>query len=527
MSRLSRPLIFLSLLAAFAGCNGTWGSDPANYFTHFGGRVLNADTLLPLSGVTVKICNYEQTFSTDGDGHFQGDIVPGISTGTYVVVTFERSGYGSMGVQVGVFPNVPAGAIQSKQFIDVGTIAMRPGKAATTLVTMQGSPLANASVMAIPESIAYAQNSTSECTDLNITAVTNASGVATFNNLDPLQWYYIFVPMQDLDGDNMPDNFSNSTELEINDTGSAVAVDVMPYQPNTGPEVTGGNLSSFNGSFGMYTGTVADDQGRLYYQPGNADLNQRAGYIPDEYVSFSQAVTTANGSVQLVFWNPVTVSNANFLYRNNLVSFNDPDWNKDLRIDATVTMLAGSNNMIFNFTPLTPLPANEVVSLTFVARSIVNPAASDNFSIDFYVPLGLSTIPVALDNYNGSRDGSGGSSIVYLRFSEAVEGFYKVLSYTIDTSTVTFESPYEMGIQYSGDDQIINNQAAAPDTGSNVGMSGAVAGKAFTVKLRVPGGSYLSLNDDSAAQINTVRVEVSVRNIKGVTLDQIVTLPVE
>lgn len=235
---------------------------------------------------------------------------------------------------------------------------------------------------------------------------------------------------------------------------------------------------------------------------------------------------TANHSVQVVFRYPVNVVEPNFLWRNNLVSFADPNWDDNLRIDATATALAGSSNTIWNFTPVSPLPTNEVVRLNFIARSTVNPEQSNNQEIDFYVPLGLSTIPVAVDNYNGSLDGSGGSSLTYLRFNEAVEGFYKILSYVVDGSTVTFEDPYEQQFQFSSDDQIINNQLAAPATGSNVGQSGAVAGRHYTVRLRTPFGSNLFLNDN-ATLVNTVTVEISVRNINGVTLDTVVTLPVE
>ena len=67
----------------------------------------------------------------------------------------------------------------------------------------------------------------------------------------------------------------------------------------------------------------------------------------------------------------------------------------------------------------------------------------------------------------------------------------------------------------------------APATGTNVGQSGAVAGRHYTTRIRsAPSGGFLSLNDN-ATLVNTVTIELSVRNIDGVTLDTVVTLPVE
>lgn len=528
MPRVTRCFFFCAVLLAAVGCDSNWGSsDPAHYFTRFGGRILNGDTQLPLSGVTVKICNFEATGSTDGDGHWFIELSPGIGPGTYVTVTFERSGYGSFGQVVGVFPDDGAfdGAIQNRQFLDLGTTYMRQGRPLTVNVTRDGAPLADATVVAYPDLDFFNGDSTAECSDLQIVGTTNASGIATLPNLDPSRDYSVWVPYQDLNGDGTIDIYSNGLWANISDTGNVVAIDVESFEGDDGPSIAGSNLQRFWGYFDMPTGTVADDQPRGFNQRGNADLNTRYSYLGDEYVYFDRAVVTANHSVQLVFRYPVDVFEANFLWRNNLVSFADPDWDDALRIDATVTALAGSNNTIFNFTPLSLLPTNEVVRLNFIARSRVNPAQSGNLSYDFYVPLDLATIPVGVDNYNGSLDGSGGSTRTFLRFNEVVEGFYKVLAYTVDGSTVTFPDPFTHEFHYYSDDQIINNQLAAPATGSNVGESGAIAGRHYAVRIRTPFG-YLFLNDN-ATLVNTVTVELSVRNIDGVTLDTVVTLPVE
>lgn len=523
----SRFLFACALLVGAVGCDSNWGSsDPAHFFTRIAGRILDGQTQRPLSGVTVKICNYEATSSSDGDGHWFIELSPGIGSGTSVTVTFERSGYGSMATQIGIFPDtgVFEGALQNKQFIDVGTTSLRQGEPLTANVTRDGAPLAAATVVAVLDHLNFSEDGTAFCTDLNIVGTTNASGVATLPNLDPTRNYRVWVPHQDLNGDGTLDIFSGSSFVNISETGNVVAVNVETFDPDSFPSVTGSNLMRYNSFFDLPTGTVADDQPRTSASRGWADLNNRS--VDREFVFFSEAVVTPNHSVQLVFRYPVDVFESNFRYRNNLVSFADPDYDDNLRIDATATALAGSGNTIYNFTPVTPLPVNEVVTLNLVARSRFDPSSSSNVTYNFYVPANLTTIPVGIDNYNGSRDGSGGSNTTYLRFNEAVEGFYKVLAFTIDTSVTTFEDPFEWSIQFTGDEQIINNQLAAPPTGSNVGQSGAVAGRHFTTRIRTPFSSFLSLND-SATQVNTVTIEISARNIAGETLDTVVTLPVE
>jgi hypothetical protein len=508
MSWFVRSIVCCALVVAAVGCDSSLGSDPAVYRTLFGGRVVNGNTQLPLSGVTVKICNFEATASTDGDGHWSIEIIPGIGTGTYVTVTFERSGYGAIGTQIGVFPTGDAtdGAIENRQFIDVGTMHMRQGEPLTVHVARDGVPLSGASVVAVLNELGYYEDGTDECTDLNIVATTNSSGVATLPNLDPSRWYGVWVPSQDLDGDGALDIYSNATQTNISQMGNILGINVETYRPSDGPSIMGTNLSWFDSFFGLSTYTI------------------NSGTFGFESVGFNNGVTTPNGSVQVVFRTPVSVIDPNFRYRNNLVDNVDPSFFDDLRIDATAAALSGSNSTIFNFTPLTPLPSNEVVTLNFIARSLVDPTESSNMTVEFYVPLNLTTIPFGVDNYNGSLDGSGGSAAIYLRFNEAVEGFYKILEYQQDGSTVTFEDPFEFYMGYGGH-EIVNNQTAAPATGTTP-LAGAQAGKQYRARLYTPTYSNLLLNDN-ATLINTVTVEISVRNINGTTLDGIFTVPVQ
>ncbi|HEX5135938.1 MAG TPA: hypothetical protein VFY93_03120 [Planctomycetota bacterium] len=508
MSRLARSLSIFALLFAAVGCDSSLGSDPAVYVLRFGGRVVDGNTHLPLAGVTVKICNYEATGSTDGDGHWVIEIIPGISTGTYVTVTFERSGYGAIGTQIGVFPSGDAtdGAIENRQFVDVGSMFMRQGEPLTVHVARDGTPLSGATVVAILDEVGYYEDGTDQCTDLNIVATTNTSGVATLPNLDPTRWYGVWVPAQDLDGDGTLDIFSNATSTNISEMGNVLAIATETYQPYDSPSIMGSNLSFYDTFFSPQTYTV------------------NSGNFGFESVGFNSAVTTPNGSVQVVFRTPVEISGANFRYRNNLVDNAAPDFFQDLRINATATALTGSNSTIFNFVPASALPSNEVITLNFIARSLQDPTNSSNMSMDFYVPLNLGTIPFGIDNYNGSVDESGGANAIYLRFNEAVDGFYKILAYEVNGSTVTFENPFEFSFGYGGYD-IINNQVAAPPTGTTP-LAGAQAGKQFRARLYTPNYSNLFLNDN-AVNINTVTIELSVRNIGGATLDGIFTVPVE
>lgn len=528
MSRLTRVLFVASLAAVSVGCSDWGGSaDPANLFTRISGRVINNETKLPISGVVVKICNYEVSGSTDGDGHWFIELVPGLSD-TNISLTFERSGFASAGLNVGVFPDGDSleGAVQTRHYIDLGTLFMRPGAPITVNVTRDGAPFANATVYAILSLFAFDGTGEHDCTDLNIVGTTNASGVVTLANLDPREDYQVVVPAQSTDSDNIPDTFTGSTFVHITQLGSIYGINVESASPNTGPSIVGSNLGSFNTFFNMPTGPV-NNSVRNTSSFGWGDLRGRSSAL-NEFVGFNQAVLTGNGSVQLVFRTPVTVTSPNFLYRDNLRDPTLAGYNMDVRIGATATPLGGSNNTIYNFVPLGPLPTNEVLTLNFIARSITDPGSSTNMDTDFYVPiLGNSTIPVRADNYNGSMDGSGGSNIVFLSFNEVVEGFYKVRSFVVDNSTVTLESPFEIGLTSFGDDAIVHNLVAAPPTGTNIGQTGAVVGNAYNTRIRIaPSFSILSLNDN-ATNTNSVTIEISVRDAEGNTLDTTVTLPVE
>jgi hypothetical protein len=532
MMRVGRSLLYFALLAASVGCSSDWGSsDPPTYRLRLGGRVVNGDTRLPLSGVVVKICNFEATASTDGDGHWFIELSAGLRE-TVIQLTFERSGFGSVGRQVFVNPENDSSyeGTENRVFMDLGTAEMRPGASATVHVTLDGQPFGSATVYVSPSGFQYEFDST--CTDLDIVVTANSSGVATVPNLDPKSGYDLVVPMQDIDGDNIPDNFSNSIFVHLGDRGAVYGIDVERMTPFGTLFEVGDNLAHFDlTSFSLPTGPV-NDTVRSTGSFGFADLNVRSSSLNEE-VSFFDAVTTADGSVQIVFATPVTVApgTAAFLYRNNLMDPTLPGYNEDVRIPATPTALSGSDQTIYNFTPTSALPTNEVVNLVFLARSVTNPNNSANFSFTIYVPIrGNTTIPVRADNYNGSRDGSGGSNQVYLTFDEAVEGFYKILSFVVDNSNTTVESPNELYLYNFDDDAIVHNVLAAPPTGTATGQLGAVAGNAYTSRVRYQFSGFstttLFLNDD-ATTANSITVELSVQDAEGNRFDGILTLPIQ
>jgi len=544
MSRVIRSLFLLSVVVAAAGCSDWGSSEPARLFTRFGGRVVNADTGAPISGVVVKICNYEYQATTDGDGHWFMEIIPGLEE-TDVIFTFERSGYASVMFSWG-FDVDDELDVENRDFHDTGTQMMRAGVSVMVQVTLDGAPLAGASVICsfgefyFDGSYEYTYDFEDYCTDLQILATTDAAGIATLNNVDPKQDYVAYVPMQDLDGDNIPDTTDGQVGISVTYLGMVYAIGLERMEPYGTTLIRGHNLAWFEEYFDRIpTGAIDGDAAIFPY--GMSDLGYRWYYYGGtELVSFDKAVITPNHSVQLVFRNPVDVFQAQFTYYNNLVALADPLFEEEIRIPATATAVSGSKFTIYNFIPATLLPTNEYVTLRFIARSQVNPAMSDNLSISFYVPLGLPTITVAADNYNGSRDGTGvGPHRVWLRFPEAVEGFYKILSITEDGTTYTNPFPqqiwfpwYNGYFPYTSDLEIANNEEAAPATGSNLGESGAVAGKQVKVRLSYYGyGAYdnqVPLDDAvPATSANAVTVEISCRNILGVTLDTVVTLPIQ
>jgi hypothetical protein len=519
MWKLMRLLMLGSLVAVVMGCAE---SKVAVFRTHFGGVVLNGDTKQPVSGVVVTLCNYTRTATTDSQGRWQMDLIPGIH-GTYVHFSFSRSGLASTGTTVGVFPNSDMlDESETTHFVDVGTIEMRPGVTLTTIVTRDGSPLANCAVMAIPEVFSF--DGTTVC--VIIVAVTNSSGIATLANLDPTIYYEIIIQEQDFDGDNIPDIFGESEEHNISWEGTTLAMNVESRMPSTLPFITGTDLSENWDSVNMPTGPI-NDTIRNTSSFGWADLNQRLSTLNEE-VNFSESNTMASGAVRVVLSGPLSVVSPNFLYRDNLRDPTVAGYNDDVRIPATAVVLTGTNNTVYTITPSTPLPDNEVFTLNFIGRSLVDSASSQNYTLDFYRPiLGNSSIPVRADNYNGSRDGTGLSNQVYLAFQEVVWGFYKLRGYTQDGSAFTIESPSENFFYFNDDDAIAHNLVAAPATGMNVGQSGAVVGNAYTNRVRfAPFSSFLFLNDD-ATLANSITIELSCVDAEGNIFDGVLTLIIE
>jgi hypothetical protein len=359
-----------------------------------------------------------------------------------------------------------------------------------------------------------------------IVAVTNSSGIATLANLDPTIYYEIIIQEQDFDGDNIPDIFGESEEHNISWEGTTLAMNVESRMPSTLPFITGTDLSENWDSVNMPTGPI-NDTIRNTSSFGWADLNQRLSTLNEE-VNFSESNTMASGAVRVVLSGPLSVVSPNFLYRDNLRDPTVAGYNDDVRIPATAVVLTGTNNTVYTITPSTPLPDNEVFTLNFIGRSLVDSASSQNYTLDFYRPiLGNSSIPVRADNYNGSRDGTGLSNQVYLAFQEVVWGFYKLRGYTQDGSAFTIESPSENFFYFNDDDAIAHNLVAAPATGMNVGQSGAVVGNAYTNRVRfAPFSSFLFLNDD-ATLANSITIELSCVDAEGNIFDGVLTLIIE
>jgi hypothetical protein len=531
MWKLSRVLVLCSLAAAGVGCTKT---KVAVFRTHFGGRIISAETKLGISGVVITLCNYQLTTSTDGNGHWELQVAPGLHD-TEVAFTAVRSGFASVGGRVFVDPNdsMLDGGSESTHFVDTGTIEMRPGVDLTVQVTRDTIPLANCTVRATISEFGF--DFSAFCSLIGIVAVTNSSGIVVLPNLDPLSYYSIEIQEQDFDGDDLPDIYGTSTSHNIGFQGMFVALNVQSRSYSTSPNIIATNLTNLETSYNMPTGALtATDLKFDFFSNGNSDPNARSAF-GDEEVFFSQANTMTDGSVRVVFNTPVVVVagsgglEPHFLYFRNLLDPTVVGFAEHVTIAATAVALAGSNSTIWTFTPSSALPTNEVLELLFLARSALDSASADNFSITMYRPLlGNTTINVVADNYNGSVDGAGGVNQVYLAFDEVLWGFYKVLAYTVDGSAVTNPDPSETYFPFYDFDALLYNVTAAAPTGTNVGGSALAVGTAYQVKVFLfgPFGSSLFLNDNTPTVANTVTILFSVIDSEGVIREGVVTLPV-
>jgi len=542
------------------------------------GRVVDRETRAPLPA-TVTVCGFA-VGSTDGNGEFVIDVVGAIErdseSSQTITVKFDVPGFATAARTISVDTDdtgrggggeIDPNANDLRVFT-VGTVELGPQRQLTVVVTKDGDPLANAAVVALLESssngygvsqtFAYDGRNGSEPCLPEILGRTGQDGTVVLNGFDENATYDILVPAQDLDGNMVIDFNSESEGHRIRTEGSVVAINVTTFLGFPEVDRDGDNLRPFpiaqNFAFSFFTGPITNDASTLGlfgnrdvgdYQNEGLNVRQVAA---DEQVSFSQFIGTSDGSVRVVFANPVTIITTgsgtvglepHFEYRNNLrnpataPAFGPQMLANIVAIPATAAPLANTLNTVWTFTPSSALPANEVVTLRYFVQATGGAGTSvTNDSIgNLYRPvLGNNSLTALLDNYNGAQDGSTIAGSVYLEFDEVVEGSYKLLQMTNGTTVTPFaEVTRPIGTGNTTErtqDSMVFNVVTAPATGRTIGDTGVTAGIRYRVRLVDPNSNPIILNDNTTQVPTSVTLVISVRDAEGVRRDEILTLPV-
>ncbi len=561
------------------------------------GKVLNGQTQQP-AGAIVTACGFGST-GTDAAGNYILDIVGAIgnlsdSGSQQVLLRFDAPGLGSTEFTVSISTNPNSSGSTGRdangnfiQIIDNGTTNLFPGQTLKVVVTKDGNPLANATVFA-----ALSSTFGTQCSN-EIVGLTDSNGVALLGNIDPMQQYTIVVPAQNLSGSALNGfDFGTATvNHQISTQGPVVAINVTSVVSTGGTTIVATNLTKFpsvpfttssSGGFRFFTGPIINTPTsglspvRFFGRDdiGAFPRTNLAAALRDENVQFNQALTSSDGSVTVIFEEPVTIelgdptASPRYEYQDNLRDPLTPGFNLEAFVAATATASPNGLNTIWTFSPFpagTPLPANEVLNLRFLARSLsdsrvvsaglVPPtdASAGTPPFGMYRPPGNTAItPPILDNYNGSRPSgavtftAGPDTTVFLVFDEVVAGSYEVLEIRDDAASPAVTTFTSSPVRKIGPRQgtsgtatnphvlMVFNRDVAPNSGAAPGnaelSADPTAGKVrFLVALLPPTSTTpITLNDTQpGGPVRSVKLAISVKNATGATLDTVTALEVQ
>lgn len=439
-----------------------------------------------------------------------------VTTTTFVVVAITSPGYATRQVCVPVSINI---ASATTQIFDAGLIEMNKAITFQVLATLDGTPLPNVNVFAVPTQVPCLDNP-ADISDkeglggqipfeVELVATTDANGIALFQGIDPLRNYEFLVPAQDFAGNQLFNSTTGENEPFNNNTGRPADLGQIP-QPlviamtsfkNTPAaiQVLKTDLASsttlvgekiiFNSGPIVTTGTgnnVFNDN-----VVGNEEGGGQVAYdgFLDGPTNTDNALVAAGQTIRVVFNEPVDVlaSAPAFHFFDDLssppttsagITRADQFPGPEKSVGVTTTKFA--NGTLWLFTPSAPLKKNETFVLQIFVRAAGNPQSTLNsiepngivttsgaLLLPFYVPgPALSTGSITLDNYNGTTTGTGLKSQVYLQFPTFVVGSYKILSATdqLQPNALQFDSASQViDFQSSVDNFHLDTDSTALD----------------------------------------------------------------
>jgi len=602
----------MMLLGAGAGCshdssntnNNTAAKTPAARSLRLTAHLRDAQTGAPVQG-TLTICGFDSATS-DANGDVTIDLDNVMFSD--LSLRIDANGYASQSGFIAV--NSLTGTMDNNGNLvtfdgltvaEIGAIDLDRLAGLNVVVTKDGTPVAGATVLAMFDGNNFGQygpnffggpnvgatrlSTISDVADdttcaVIVTGRTNNSGVATLA-VGQTSSYEIFLPSQDLNGDGFADfesvRFQDGSDWDAVDNGLTIAINTTPPSISTasvdviadssvafGTTPGGSNFSFSTGPIIDVTPTAGPAEGVF----GSSDVNTRGvdalGNRSQIGMNFNRVIASSDGSLNLVFQEPVTIladgttEFPTFFYFNNLVDpTTDSTYSAVTPTAVQATVSSSALGTIWTFHPKTAIPDNVTFFVhyfaTFGARGHVT--VFDESAGDFYhAPRRSAIADPTIDNYDGATGttvtGTGTlaeTRHAYLEFDEPVRGAYAVLAVhdasgigfngsaaTLttdenfnapngnDTLTDINESGSNSENVKNGSPSLVHNVDVATAGATTEGQLGATKGDRYRTRLRDGNGDFLELHNGA-----TVTLQFNALDASGNTSNKIVTLTVK
>ncbi len=325
-----------------------------------------------------------------------------------------------------------------------------------------------------------------------ITATTDTTGHASIQGLSQCGGYWIVAPATDINGDGIYDyqtgyvGYNSSTN-----TNTQLAINMLPAQRTNNIAVIALSAQKYQDAF-------------------QSNIN----------------AVTPQGDIVYVFNYPVSLDGIpQMSYLNSLVINTDPDYNQIVNAPTNATLSAG--NTILTIHPTSNLIIeNSYYLMGNVSANVQGASQTYPLNSLWYVfdntanGVGGSNFIISADNFNGSVNGSGGPSTVYLKFPEWVHGTWQVIA-AINNGT---------DVNYGGSGPSGSLTASAMELYEGNGNGGCDGPTCPGTKVvyRVP-LTGISINDDASfggTSTNNVTVAIDATDSEGNRFAGTLTLPI-
>lgn len=491
-------VMFTALFMMLTGCGSegtTVNSTTDSASGIVTGRVIDSSTLQPVKNADVDLLangvkmTAKSSASADPDlaGTFVFNSVSPTAHSFGHTLKITAPGFATMQRII----DVVGSSNNTPSTTSLGNIALGKGFDLTVIATDDGTPIAGVTINA----------STNWAYDPGITAVTDANGAAILKGLNQEITYGITsAPVYDGAGllkyVSTSLNQNNYSSL----SGQTVSLPLVSATRHDNIQIVGSNLL------------------------GDGTVNYSYPYRPN------QSVITPDGVIKIVFNYPVTLAAAvTATYVNNLVPSTDPGYGDVISVptisaslDQTGTILTIVNavpyqkNQSYTFNGTLTAEVNSLTQFFSLSSVPSNPFFASSVYVTDNTATGLSPLTlIKADNFNATT-GATATTVpesVSLEFPEKVYGTYRVLTTKSGgVTTVVDAAAVSFGFANGTIEYAVNS-----------------GGADNAVVFRVPTylTYWLSLADNSAANVNEVTINFNVTDAEGNNFSKTVTLPVQ